>query len=297
MESLVEFIEGGKSEAGARERKQKRKKKKASLSAEGGGAVAEQDKVTLEPISEGLSEAREDSGVCTNLKKLKKISKLSERKKQIENKFHRTNDVASGSSENVEREDLEAEEKPPTQLEKLENTEELFSHPNEGCSDPLTRELSAKEAELHELLESEMQLVESKGKEMSALLSAMDELEDEKQNVDKKVSEIDSQMAELKIRKDQLVTYKEDKDKKLEKLLKKKNKLENFIEENVREQKETKRRLEKEIEEIKARSKETKRSNKCESQPGSLELLVKYIDSQIESKEKELECPVCLEVV
>ena len=103
-------------------------------------------------------------------------------------------------------------------------------------------------------------------------------------------------MAELQIRKDQLVTDKEEKERKLEKLLKKKNKLENFIEEKIREQKETKRRLEKEIEEIKARSKETQKASKCESQPGSLELL-EYIDGQIESKEKELECPVCLEVV
>ena len=112
MESLVEFIEGGKSQTGGRERKQKRKKKKASLTgnAEGDGAdiegfaVAEQDMVALEPISEGLSEAREDSGVCSNLKKLKNKSKPSDRKSLKfagGNKSTGTNDVASGSSEIV----------------------------------------------------------------------------------------------------------------------------------------------------------------------------------------------------
>ena len=156
-----------------------------------------------------------------------------------ENKSHGTNDVASESSEIVGREDLEAKEKPPTPLEKLEDTEEPLSYLNERpgadleaeekpptpledteepSEDPLTRELAEKEAELHELLESEIQLVESKGKEMSSLLSAVDELEDEKHHVDKKVAEIDAQMAELQIKKDQLVAYKEDKEIKLEKL-------------------------------------------------------------------------------
>ena len=77
----------------------------------------------------------------------------------------------------------------------------------------------------------------------------------------------------------------------------KKTKLENFIEAKVREEKETRRRLEKEIKEIKARSKETQRTNKSESQSESLNLLVEYISGQIESKEEELECPVCLAVV
>ena len=82
----------------------------------------------------------------------------------------------------------------------------------------------------------------------------------------------------------------------MEKLLKKKNKLEKFIAEKVSENKETKRRLEKEIEEIKVGFKETQRDKKSEAQPESLTLLVEYINDQIDSKEKELECPVCMAV-
>ena len=84
----------------------------------------------------------------------------------------------------------------------------------------------------------------------------------------------------------------------MEKLLKKKNKLEKFIAGKASEKKETKRRLEKEIEEIKVRFKETERkARKSEAQPESLKLLVmEYMNDQIESKEKELECPVCMEV-
>ena len=295
VESLVEFIEGGEPQEGRREKKQKRKKKKSSLTgnAEGDGAdmeglaVADEDRVALEPISEGLSEVKEDSGVCTDLKKPKRKKKQSDReilKPAHENNLHGTSGVASGSEEIVQTVEAEKEKEDPS------------SHLNEDHGSPLTRELMAKEAELHELLESEVHLVESKGKEMSSLLSAVDELEDEKHGVDKKVAEIDAQMGELQVSKDHLVKQKGDKDKRSDKLLKKKNKLEKFIEEKVNENKETKRGLEKEIEEIKVRFKETQRARKSEAQPESLTLLVEYVNDQIESKETELECPVCMEV-
>merc|ERR1719430_983058 len=105
---------------------------------------------------------------------------------------------------------------------------------------------------------------------------------------------------ELQMRKDQLAKDIEDEDQKLEKILKKKNKLENFISEKISENKQAKRQLEKEIEDIKARQ-EKRRSeeiarNKIEKlQPENLKLL-EYIDGKIEAKEKELECPVCFEV-
>ena len=300
VESLLEFIEGGESSSGGgREKKQKRKKKKSSPTGnaegddadKGGIAVAKQDKVTLEPISEGLSEVGEASGVCKHLKKVKRKKKQSDReilKSADENKLDGTNDVASGSKEIVER--VEAEKKAPTSLEEHEDKQELLDH-----GDPLTQELMAKEADLHQLLESEVDLVESKGKEMSALLSSVDRLEDEKHDVDKKVAEIEAQLSELKISKDQMVRSTEDKVKTLEKLLRKKNKLEKFITEKVSEKKATKSQLEKEINDIKVRLKETQRAVKSEAQPEtSLKLLVEYINDQIESKERELECPVCL---
>ena len=188
VESLMAFIEGGEPQGGRREKKQKRKKKKSSLigNAEGDNAahmgglsVAEEDEVALEPISEGLSEVGEDSPVCQNMKKPKRKKKQSDGKilkSAHENNLHGTNDVASGSEEIVETVEPEKDKEDPSpQL--------IEDHGN-----PLTRELMTKEAELHELLESEVHLVESKGKEMSAHLSAVDELEDEKHGVDKKVA-------------------------------------------------------------------------------------------------------------
>merc|ERR1719300_961643 len=61
-----------------------------------------------------------------------------------------------------------------------------------------------------------------------------------------------------------------------------------------------KSQLEKEIEDIKVRqekhrSQEMAKNKIKKLQPENLRLL-EYIDSKIEAKEKELECPVCLEV-
>lgn len=283
VESLIEFIEGGEPLERRREKKQKKKKKNKSSPTEnvegddadiGGLEVAEEDRLSSEPISEELSKVGEDSVVCQKMKKPKRKNKQNERK--ILKSAHENN--LHGANETVETE---------------KDKEGPSSHLIEDPDNPLTRELVAKEAELHELLESEVHLVESKGKEMSALLLALDELEDERHGVEKKVAEIDSQMGELQISRYQLVKQKEDKDRKLEKLLKKKNKLEKFIEETMSERKETKRRLDKEIEEIKVRLKETERTSKSEAQPESL---MEFINDQIESKEKQLECPVCMEV-
>ena len=66
----------------------------------------------------------------------------------------------------------------------------------------------------------------------------------------------------------------------------------------ISENKETKIQLKKEMGEIKVRlqtSDEAPLLNKIEAQPENLKLF-DYINSQIEEKEKELECPVCLEV-
>ena len=162
---------------------------------------------------------------------------------------------------------------------------------------PLTVQLKDKEAKLHDLLTKEVHLVESKGKEMAGIISAVDEVEDEMHALDKKVEEIEAKMSELQLKKDQLVKDKEVRDNKLGELLGKKNKLENFITETISENKETKIQLEKEMEEIKVRLQTSDEAplNKFEAQPENLKLF-DYINSQIEAKEKELECPVCLEV-
>ena len=158
----------------------------------------------------------------------------------------------------------------------------------------LAAELKDKEEKLQDLWNNDYSLIEEKGNEMTALISAVDTINEEKHLQHKKVAEIDATVRELQSKKDQLVVDIESKDAKLEKLSEKKTRLENFIDKTVDESKNARRQLEREVEEIKAKIEALNRVE--EQQPKNSELL-EYIDSQIEAKEKELECPVCLEVV
>ena len=110
--------------------------------------------------------------------------------------------------------------------------------------------------------------------------------------MEKKLAEINALMSKLQLSKDQVLEEKEEQQAKLDKLMHRKEKLENFLDEAATEIEETKKGLEKEITEIKVQLGE---SPKCEAEPESLVLLSEY-NSLIESREKELECPVCLEV-
>merc|ERR1712126_664718 len=103
----------------------------------------------------------------------------------------------------------------------------------------------------------------------------------------------------LQENRDKLVQGIRDKDEKLKKFSKKKNKLENFMEEHVGKNRKAKNELEREILEIKGKIEGLRKVNKrVEEQPES-RLRVKWLESienRIEMEEKELECPVCLEV-
>ena len=255
--------------------------------------------VTVEPCSEGVSEARKELR-ATPENMLGPIAVVSSEKTKLNHKKKKKQKRVRREDVDTERCQPSVKEDSPTALEKVQGELDYSSHPNENEIDPLDTELKDKEAKLHEVLTSEVSLVESKGKEMSVLISAVDEVEDEKHAKQKQVADIDGQMMELQMRKDQLVKDIEDGDQKLEKILKKKTKLENFIAEKVNENKRAKRQLEKEIEDIKARQERQKSEemarNKIEKlQPENLRLL-EYIDGKIEAKEKELECPVCFEV-
>ena len=176
-----------------------------------------------------------------------------------------------------------------------------------GCSEAeaeleaLSNQLLEMEAEYHQLLNTDRSLIESKAKEMSQLLSELEEAEEEKAGIQKQVGEVDSRIRELQDRKGILVTGIRDRDQKLQNLQNKKRELENLIEEKVRERKYARDQLEREIEKVK--NKLEGLSNVETVQPASLgegdNLRLKWLESlerKIETEEKELECPVCLEV-
>ena len=147
------------------------------------------------------------------------------------------------------------------------------------------------EAELHELWNNDRSLIESKGNEMSRLLSELEDIEEEKAAIEKHVAEIDA-------KREVLLTGIRNKDEKLKKLLNKKQRLEKFIEEKVSKNWEARYHLERALEEIKTKMEDLSKVESVQ-QPESPNLkliLLESIESKIEAKEKELECPVCLDV-
>ena len=154
------------------------------------------------------------------------------------------------------------------------------------------------EEQLHELYHRDRVLVESRGKEMSELLSELEEIEEEKAAIQKQVAEAEATIRKLQDRRGKLLTGISDKDDKLKWLLDKKNGLENFIDEEVRESKNAKDQLERAIEELRTKL-ESRGKAEIRLEPETNNSKLKWlesIESKIETEEKELECPVCLEV-
>ena len=194
--------------------------------------------------------------------------------------------------------DIHLEERNQADIHLEERLEEVET---ESELEALSIQLVGKEAELHELWNNDRSFIESKGKEMSELLSKLEDAEEEKAAIEKQVAEVDATARELQERREQLVQGIRDKEEKVKKFLKKKNKLEKFIEEQVSESRKAKHQLEKEILEMKGKIEDLSKVDKVDrvEQPESQNLRLKWlesIESRIETEEKELECPVCLEV-
>ena len=179
--------------------------------------------------------------------------------------------------------------------ERLEEVE--LESVTESELEALSSQLADKEAKLLEMWNNDRSFVESKGKEMSELLSKLEDAEEERAAIEKQVAELDASARELQERRENLVLGIRDKDEKLKKFLKKKNKLENFMEEQVSKSRKAKDQLEREILAIKGKIEDLSKVESVQQPESSLRLKwLESIESRIEIEEKELECPVCLEV-
>ena len=155
----------------------------------------------------------------------------------------------------------------------------------------------SKKTELDELLNNHMSLVETKGTEMSELLSKLDEAEEEKAAILKEVARIEAATRKLQDEKENLVPKIREKDEKLKKIQEKKNRLEKFLDVKGAENKNAKDQLERELEEIKNKIDNLRKvGDLSKVEPESQNLRLNWLEDWIEAKEKELECPVCLEV-
>ena len=115
----------------------------------------------------------------------------------------------------------------------------------------LTLNLRKSEARLHELLNLHMNLIESKGKEMSQLLSKLDEAEDDRAALEKEAQLLDKAERELQDKKEKLASRTRDSDEKVLKIKKKKDKLEIFLDIEGSRHSSARQQLEQTIENIK----------------------------------------------
>ena len=156
-----------------------------------------------------------------------------------------------------------------------------------------------KLAMLNEEKEFAMNIIESKSKEMTTLIAGLQDAEDHKSNKLKEIDGIEARIRELQANKAILDHDCEQIDDSIVKIIKKKRKLEEFISTKLSENKIKIATLEEEIETLKLEAsnidKEQKLDTTKSAKQPNLELL-EYINSKIEAKEEELECPVCLEV-
>ena len=204
----------------------------------------------------------------------------------------------AGQSEEVldPEEEVQVEELDPTSLETFQDELGSSAQFKEDSVyvNHLESALMVKETELRELLESEIVLVESNKEEMDALIAKMDQLVGERHVVDETLAELEAQMREMQISKDQLVEEKKEKERMMKNISREKARLGNYLLEKLTENKEKKRQLERDMEELRALIMgHTRGASPFEAQSECLKLLMEVI----ESKEKDLECPICFKLV
>ena len=152
----------------------------------------------------------------------------------------------------------------------------------------LQRRLTLKEREEEELRQSMETMLEEKGKEMSDLILSVEKIEDSQMERQKEIAKLE---AECEVA-----------DKDMKKQEKKKKRLEDYLESYTSEAKAKLKKLQTEIDSMKGMLSSPEKQNCTKPAPPSDEAtnasaqLLRFISKQIEDAEKELECPVCLEI-
>ena len=231
-----------------------------------------------------------------------------------------TNDAEAGSKietkDSSEHDDCERkiENVDLKSVEEAATTEEVVSQNQAGSDqekelrldndllsfpDPLAfgSELVNREAKLHDLLESHIHLVESKGAEMSHIINKLDNAEEEKSALEKETEKLDAAANELQEKREQLEFRKLSNAKILRKFGEKKEKLEKYLDKVTNEHQITKEQLERDIDELKIYiDSNNVEVLKVEKSLDWKNEWLESIESKIAAKERELECPICLEV-
>ena len=166
--------------------------------------------------------------------------------------------------------------------------------------------LDCKERQAEELRQSVQTMIEEKSKEMSALISSVEQIEDSQAFRKKRISKIDAAVKDLATEMERLNNEKRETvqecdaaDENIKKIEKKKKKLENFLQSYSTEANTNIAKLQREIDSLQR----LLNAPDNESEPVESEVMTKanpellqFMERQIDAVEKELECPICLEI-
>jgi len=167
--------------------------------------------------------------------------------------------------------------------------------------------LECKERQAEELRQSVATMIEEKSKEMSTLICSVEQIEDSQAFRKKRISKIDAAIKDLATEMESLNTEKRETvqvcdaaEENIKKIEKKKKKLENFLQSYSTEANTNIAKLQKEIDSL---MKMLNQPDEIPAEPVQTEVmskanpeLLQFMERQIDAVEKELECPICLEI-
>ena len=238
-----------------------------------------------------------------------------ERKKTMEERLRREENIQEGEEHLNSLENENAEEsKKVKEAQATHGEPEKMSteKPREVASErekkvaEMQQVLDCKERQAEELRQSVQTMIEEKSKEMSALISSIEQIEDSQAFRKKRISKIDAAVKDLATEMESLNNEKRETvqecdaaDENIKKIEKKKKKLENFLQSYSTEANTNIAKLQREIDSLQR----LLNAPDNESEPVESEVMTKanpellqFMERQIDAVEKELECPICLEI-
>jgi len=311
IDDLVEFIQGD-GDTGTERKKKKKRRKKSSNQALNTSSVCTHDSRLPNNVGQGgeiesVKGAENGENTCDNDTILNPGSYKACPQYEIlgaiprRNNSDQTKEILGRSS----KADISTSNE--LQVNSCHSMQDSF----EKKKNELERRLAEEREHLLTHKQNVEDLIDKKAVEMKNVILLIDKTRDEKNRkikavtqVEKDISELEARMKELNLEKRDLLGACGREDDKIQKYECKRLKLEGYIENELKKNKQREMDIEVTIQDLETKLNDVKISrddpqNKVSSRAQPTELnkeLLDFIDNQISEKEKELECPVCLEV-
>ena len=234
-----------------------------------------------------------------NKEKLESSKREEEKKKREQER----KEEERKRKEKKEKEELEEKERAAKEKEEREKKRRSLSAATNKQVDDLRAKIEKVKGQMAREKGKIEEVTGSKAKDISVVTMSISEAEDKNDSrvkqvarVDMEIKELEANLARLKSEKQKMTNETARDVDQIEKLTKKRMKLEKAIDAEMKRYLESDAKMKKEIEYIEAKIdaiENVANGSNDGSSPNSA--MVDFIMQSIESKEKDLECPVCLE--